>query len=104
MLANLVANAARYSPVVRISTLRRDDVVVVWVDDAGPGIAAADRERAFDRFTRFDEARDRESGGAGLGLALVRATVRHRGGDVRLADSPLGGLRVEVELPAAGTG
>jgi signal transduction histidine kinase len=104
ILVNLVGNAARYSDVVRITSSRRDDLVVLWVDDAGPGISPADRERAFERFTRFDEARDRESGGAGLGLALVRATVRARGGDVRLADSPLGGLRVEVLLPLIHSG
>ena len=101
VLTNLVDNAARYSPVVRISSGRLDDVVVLRIDDAGPGIAPGDRERAFERFTRLDDARDRESGGAGLGLALVRATVRSRGGEVRLGDSLLGGLRVELRLPAA---
>ncbi len=101
VLTNLLGNAARYAPAVRVSWRPRGDRVFLWVDDGGPGIAPPDRERAFERFTRLDEARDRESGGAGLGLALVRATVRARGGDVRLADSPLGGLRVEVELPGA---
>lgn len=100
-LANLLGNAARFSSTVRVSWERNDDRVVIRVDDAGPGIAPADRERAFERFARLDEARDRASGGSGLGLAIVRATVRSRGGGVRLADSPLGGLRVEVELPVA---
>jgi len=101
VLTNLVDNASRYATTVRLSADRRGPQVVVLVDDDGPGIAPADRERAFDRFTRLDESRDRDSGGTGLGLALVRATVRARGGDVVLADSPLGGLRVEVALPEA---
>jgi signal transduction histidine kinase len=101
VFGNLLGNAARYASTVRISIGTDAGAVLVRVDDDGPGIPPADRERAFERFTRLDAARDRESGGAGLGLALVRATVRRRGGEVRLTDSPLGGLRVEVELPAA---
>jgi signal transduction histidine kinase len=101
VLDNLLGNAARYAATVRLSTQRYAGRVVIRVDDDGPGVAASDRERAFERFTRLDAARDRDSGGAGLGLAIVRATVRARGGDVRLDESPLGGLRVEVEVPQA---
>ena len=77
------------------------------VTDDGPGIPAGDRERVFDRFTRLDDARTRDAGGAGLGLAIVRELVRRQGGTVRLVDaggarSDAGpGLRVEVRLPAA---
>ena len=99
VLDNLLGNAARYASAARIAVRRHDDRVTVHLDDDGPGIPPADRERAFDRFTRLDEARDRGSGGAGLGLAIVRATVRAVGGDVRLDDSPLGGLRVAVKPP-----
>ena len=59
----------------------------------------ADRERVFERFTRLDEARDRDIGGAGLGLPIVRGLARARGGDVTLHESASGGLRAEVELP-----
>ena len=100
VLDNLLGNAARYASTVRLSVVHHDDRVDVYVDDDGPGIAPADRDRAFDRFTRLDESRDRGSGGAGLGLAIVRGTVTSYGGDVRLDDSPLGGLRVALELPA----
>ena len=69
--------------------------------DDGPGIPEADRERVFERFTRLDDARDRHSGGAGLGLAIVKELVLARGGEIRLVHAALGGLRVEVELPAS---
>ena len=75
---------------------------MVVVEDDGPGIPPAERDRVFERFTRLDEARDRDAGGAGLGLAIVRELARGRGGEVRLGDSPLGGLRVELLLPPAG--
>ena len=67
--------------------------------DDGPGIPAADRDRVFDRFTRLDDARARDAGGAGLGLAIVRELVRRHGGTVRLTTPPTPlppGLRVEV--------
>jgi signal transduction histidine kinase len=77
---------------------------LVTVTDDGPGIPPADRERVFDRFTRLDDARARDAGGAGLGLAIVRELVRRHGGSVRLteADAASGtGLRAEIRLPAA---
>ncbi|MFI7431472.1 ATP-binding protein [Micromonospora sp. NPDC049836] len=76
---------------------------LVTVTDDGPGIPATDRERVFERFTRLDDARARDDGGAGLGLAIVRELVRRAGGSVELADAGPGvgsGLRVTVRLPA----
>jgi signal transduction histidine kinase len=68
------------------------------VEDDGPGIPLAQRERIFDRFYRTDAARDRASGGTGLGLAIVRAIVEAHGGQVAAGRSPEGGARIEVEL------
>lgn len=100
VLGNLVDNAVRHAvSEVRLSVVPAGARVVVRVDDDGPGIPAADRDRVFERFARLDDARDRDAGGAGLGLAIVREVVRRRGGEARLVDSPHGGLRVEVELP-----
>jgi signal transduction histidine kinase len=98
VLDNLVANARRYArSLVRISILPAGRVVRLLVEDDGPGIPAADRERIFDRFVRLaPEA----GGGAGLGLALVAALVHGRGGVVSAGATPTGGGRIEVRWPA----
>jgi two-component system, OmpR family, sensor kinase len=69
------------------------------VEDDGPGIPRAQRERVFDRFHRMDAARDRASGGSGLGLAIVKAIATAHGGVVSVDASSLGGARLSVELP-----
>ncbi|MBO3752482.1 HAMP domain-containing histidine kinase [Streptosporangiaceae bacterium NEAU-GS5] len=102
VLTNLVDNAARHATSKVEVALRVDgDAAEVTVTDDGPGIPPADRERVFDRFTRLDDARSRDDGGAGLGLAIVRETVRAHGGTVHLTDAPDGGkgLRAIVRLP-----
>ena len=76
-----------------------DGVVVLTVDDDGPGIAAADRTRVFERFVRLDEARARDGGGSGLGLAIVAELATAHGGSVIATAAPLGGARLEVRLP-----
>jgi signal transduction histidine kinase len=69
------------------------------VTDDGPGIPEADRERVFERFTRLDDARDRDAGGTGLGLAIVAELLRGVDGTIRLEEAgPSGGLRAEVRL------
>ncbi|MFC0527261.1 sensor histidine kinase [Phytohabitans kaempferiae] len=102
-IGNLIDNAARHTgSTVRVAARRDGRYHLVTVTDDGPGIPAADRERVFDRFTRLDDARARDAGGAGLGLAIVRELVRRHGGTVRLADATPGpGLRAEIRLPAA---
>jgi signal transduction histidine kinase len=102
VVRNLVDNAARHAnSTVRVGVTRVDGHVVLNVDDDGPGIAPADRQRVFDRFTRLDDARGRHRGGAGLGLAVVARIVHAHGGRVSAGASPeLGGARFVVELPA----
>jgi signal transduction histidine kinase len=101
LVRNLTQNAARYARIrLTIGVRQRDGQVLLTVDDDGPGIAASDRERVLERFVRVDESRGRASGGSGLGLAIVREVARSHGGDVVLGESPLGGLRAEVHLPA----
>ena len=64
------------------------------------GIPDADRAGVFDRFVRLDEGRARDAGGSGLGLAIVREIARVHGGTVTVGESPLGGARFVVDLPA----
>jgi two-component system sensor histidine kinase KdpD len=102
-LRQLLDNAVKYSPglsPIRVGAERRDASVVFWVTDAGPGVPLADRERVFDRFYR-GVMQKREVPGSGLGLAVVRQIARAHGGDAILADTPGGGARFELVLPAA---
>jgi signal transduction histidine kinase len=97
VVTNLVDNALRHAASAVTVTVRAEaSRAVVTVADDGPGIPAADRERVFDRFTRLDDARDRDGGGTGLGLPIVAEIVRAHGGTVELSDPP--GLTVTVCL------
>ena len=101
LVDNLRTNAARHATAVVLSTSVAGTDVLLDVDDDGPGIAVADRQRVFDRWVRLDQARGRGEGGSGLGLALVREIARLHGGDAEITGSPLGGARVRVRLPRA---
>jgi two-component system, OmpR family, sensor kinase len=102
VLRNLLANARRHAGPegrVALSSEAEGDSLVVAVDDDGPGVAAEDRERVFDRFHRSESSRDRASGGSGLGLGIARAIVELHGGRIWIEDSPLGGARFRFSLP-----
>lgn len=101
-LANLVGNAAAHGSNIRIEVERGVSGVTVRVDDDGPGIPPDRREEAFRAFNRLDEARNQNAKGVGLGLAIARDAARSHGGEVRLEDSPLGGLRAVLTLPGGG--
>jgi two-component system, OmpR family, sensor kinase len=85
---------------VRIAVSRDGPLAVLDVVDEGPGIPPADRERVFDRLVRLDDARTRDAGGAGLGLAIARALARAHGGDLRLVPTDAG-ARFRLGLPLA---
>jgi signal transduction histidine kinase len=98
MLGNLLDNAAQWARRrVEVTLAEQGDRLLVTIDDDGPGIPAAERERVLQRGERLDE----QPAGAGLGLAIVDDLARLYGGRLALADSPLGGLRAALELPAA---
>jgi signal transduction histidine kinase len=102
LVRNLADNAARHArSAVAIGVTGRGAEVLLTVDDDGAGVPPDERERIFERFVRLDEARARDAGGSGLGLAIVRAIAEAEGGGVRVEDSPLGGARFSVVLPAA---
>ena len=85
---------------MRITVGSVDGEVRVDVDDDGPGIPVHQRSEVVRRFVRLDEGRDRDAGGAGLGLAVSADVARAHGGYLRIADSPLGGARVTLTLPS----
>jgi len=99
-LANLLGNAQRYgNGAIWLTVLPLTDSVNVLVDDDGPGIPMAERENVFRAFFRLDPARTPSREGVGLGLTIARDVARGHGGDLRLEDSPQGGLRVRLILP-----
>lgn len=98
-IRNLVDNAVRHAATaVQIGSRRDGDNVVISVIDDGPGIPAADIERVFERFVRLDEARSRDAGGAGLGLAIARQLARKHGGDIAVLPTN-SGAHFELTLP-----
>jgi two-component system osmolarity sensor histidine kinase EnvZ len=98
-VSNLVSNAARFATRVDIRVERDDKYLRIAVDDDGPGIPEDMRDDVFRPFFRLDDARNQDTGGTGLGLAIARDIARSHGGDIRLGDSPLGGLRATVRVP-----
>ncbi len=98
-LVNLISNARRHGDHVWLTTAPDDHGIDILVDDDGPGIAPADRDRVFRAFVRLDPSRNPSTGGVGLGMTIARDVARSHGGDVRLETSPQGGLRVRLHLP-----
>ena len=96
---NLLDNALRYGGEAAVSLRQADGRAEVRIEDRGPGIPAALRERVFDPFFRVEASRSRDTGGSGLGLAVVRAVVQRHDGEIALEDRPGGGLRARVALP-----
>ncbi len=96
---NLVGNATRYAGAISVTAANADNILSIIVDDDGPGVPAEAREDVFKPFFRLDDARNLDQSGTGLGLSIARDIARAHGGDVRLADSPLGGLRAEIRIP-----
>ncbi|MDY0340503.1 MAG: ATP-binding protein [Coriobacteriia bacterium] len=104
-VGNLLSNSARYTPeggMVRVRLLRDGTEAVIEVADSGIGVAEADRERVFTRFWRADPARNRASGGLGIGLAVTREIVERHGGRVGVHESDLGGAAFVIRLPLLG--
>jgi two-component system osmolarity sensor histidine kinase EnvZ len=99
-IANLVGNAAAYANRVGIEASRTGDSVSILVDDDGPGIPEDQREAVFKPFFRLDSSRNRATGGTGLGLTIARDVMRGHGGDLVIEESPLGGVRARLTLPA----
>ncbi|AJB81632.1 two-component system sensor histidine kinase RstB [Enterobacter hormaechei] len=100
VLDNLMNNAMRYSETtLRIGLDLQGSQAILCVEDDGPGIEPAEREKVFEPFVRLDPSRDRATGGCGLGLAIVRSIAQAMGGSVRCEASELGGARFVFSWP-----
>jgi two-component system OmpR family sensor kinase len=101
---NVLANVRAHTP-AGTSTLVRvrknGDIALMEFSDDGPGMSSHDAARAFDRFYRASEGRDRARGGSGLGLSIVGAIITAHEGSARIVAAPGGGVRVVIELPTA---
>ncbi|MEC3910458.1 ATP-binding protein [Sphingobium sp. CR2-8] len=102
---NLIENALHYGDRARVSLERKGDEVLIRVDDDGPGIPRDQLDKVLQPFSRLDDARQRNTRGLGLGLAIVHKVVRAEGGQLILANRPEGGLRAEIclNLPRSAT-
>jgi two-component system OmpR family sensor kinase len=102
VVANLVTNAVQHTPpgtAVTVGLRTEGEVVELSVSDDGPGLAAEDATRVFERFYRADPARTRQHGGTGLGLSIVAALVAAHGGTVQVRTAPGQGATFVIRLP-----
>ena len=99
LISNLVENALKYGQRARGRIYQEDGQAVIEIDDDGPGVPLTELDRVFDPFYRREPSRNRETGGIGLGLAVVRSVARSHGGDVVLINRPGGGLTARAVLP-----
>ncbi|TGV14326.1 two-component sensor histidine kinase [Mesorhizobium sp. M8A.F.Ca.ET.173.01.1.1] len=100
LLSNVIGNAFRYAKTVEVTANHGRGSLLVTIDDDGPGIPPDRREDVFKPFVRLDQARNLDASGTGLGLSIARDIARSHGGDITLDDSPMGGLRAVIKVPA----
>ena len=98
-IRNLTDNAIKYGKRARLSLVEDGGRAVISIADDGPGIAPGRIAEMLEPFTRAEESRSRETGGAGLGLALAKAMVTQQGGNLSLENAPEGGLVARISLP-----
>jgi two-component system osmolarity sensor histidine kinase EnvZ len=98
-MMNLLVNSQKYADHVWIQANINGRFFEIIIDDNGPGIPESQREEVFRPFYRLDVSRNLDTGGVGLGLSIARDVIRNHGGQIRLGDSPQGGLRVYIRLP-----
>jgi two-component system OmpR family sensor kinase len=108
VLGNITQNIVRYTPAdspvsVELHQIQSEGKAMaeLIIDDSGPGIPENMRERIFDRFARLDDSRSTETGGFGLGMSIIKATVLAHLGTIALQESPTGGLRIRIQVPVS---
>jgi signal transduction histidine kinase len=99
VIANIIDNAVKYGRVARLRLQLENPAIIMIVDDEGPGIPVDRRQAMLEPFNRLETSRNRATGGAGLGLAVVRSLVEAHDGTIGLMEAPGGGTRVRIGLP-----
>jgi len=99
LISNLLGNAVSYANNVKLKGGVENRLLTILVDDDGPGIPVENREDAFRPFVRLDNARNLDETGTGLGLAIALDIAHAHGGEIKLDESPAGGLRAVVQIP-----
>jgi signal transduction histidine kinase len=102
VLANLLSNAAKYSPtngVITLGITRRGEALRIWVKDEGPGIPEAFRSQMFRKFSQVDSSDTRQKGGTGLGLSIAKVIVERHGGTIDFESSDSRGTKFYIDLP-----
>lgn len=98
-ISNIIGNANRYAKYTKVNIGVRNNFLEITVDDDGPGIPEKNRNDVFKAFFRLDASRNQQTGGVGLGLTITKDIVIAHGGEITLAESPLGGLRARLIFP-----
>lgn len=102
LFSNIVQNIVRHTPIdstVEVSAIEKNNSIEIIIDDAGLGIPENLRNQVFERFSRLDESRSRETGGFGLGMSIIKSIVEKHNGNINLEDSKFGGLRIRLSFP-----
>jgi signal transduction histidine kinase len=99
-ISNLVDNAVKYGGIAIVTLAPESDCVVILVEDEGPGIPRAERDKVFEPFYRINSARDPSTGGVGLGLSVTRSIIWEHGGEITLNARKGGGLCVRIDVPS----
>ncbi|SHE43910.1 Histidine kinase-, DNA gyrase B-, and HSP90-like ATPase [Lampropedia hyalina DSM 16112] len=97
-IRNIAQNAIRYGGEANIRVVRREEHVLILIEDHGPGIAEADRDRVFEPFVRLEPSRNRDTGGNGLGLAIAKAVIESHGGDISIGMGAHGGALITITM------
>ena len=98
-IVNLLNNAQKYANNTMITARITDDYLKIYIDDDGPGIEESKRQEVFQPFYRQDKSRNLDNHGLGLGLSIAQDSIYQHGGTIKLSDSKMGGLKVEISIP-----